>query len=453
MILSILATTKLAIKQCFKTCYAWLLLVLSILCIAGAIGRGSELAMVRQISLCWLPLAIVVIFGVGILWMGCSSIANDIEEKRFIGTAVAPVKKSSVWIGRWLGLVLSTALLLAIVFFMIGINGKLAVGSERPHDKLELLPESREQTINEIYEQMLIDASRDAGGEFVQNKEQKLETMKELKRQLSWQYFPLAAGAARTWDFSLESFSLKPQEKIYLKLAFLSMSGTTGGADGMLKIYNKNKNELVAEFEMSSDARGNVYYEISTDKLVGASTVRVVFENASEQAEGSSVLIGYEESLEVFAPIGGFWQNLFYAYLMCLGLLSIMAAMGISFGMQYSFPVAIFSAFVVMLMLVIASGNAINEYDSESSCGHKHNGEEEKTALFSEVVRKSAQGVSSAVHYTTSAFIDEEPLSKLGSNRTISGSKVFEWSVISFIIIPFSLCIIGSVVLSKKEYK
>ena len=121
---------KLAIKQCFKTCFAWLLLLLSILCIVGTIGRGDEPDVIRQICLYWLPMGVLTIFCVGVIWMGCSSMANDIEEKRFIGTAVAPVKRSTIWFGRWLGLLASAAFLLAIVFVLIGINGviRLEIG-------------------------------------------------------------------------------------------------------------------------------------------------------------------------------------------------------------------------------------------------------------------------------------------------------------------------------------
>lgn len=452
MLLSVLAITRLAIKQCFKTCYAWLLFALSILCIAGAIGRGSEIEMVRQISLCWLPFAILIIFGIGVLWMGCSSMANDIEEKRFIGTAVAPVKKGTIWVGRWLGLLVSTALLLGVVFLLVGINGAISLGTERPREQLELLPKSKAQVIQEIYADMLATASEEAGGEFVQNEEQKQQTIDELSRQLSWQYFPLSAGASRAWEFSLNAFSLKPQEIINLKLSFLSMAGTTGGADGVLKIYSNTSVEPIAEFDMTSDARGNVFFELPTDKLISAESIRIVYENAPEEKGGATVLIGYEESLQVLAPKGNYWVNLFYAYLMCLGLLSIMAAMGITSGMQYSFPVAIFTALVVMLMFVIASGNAINDCADTGTCGHNH-GEKEKTAQFSELVHKGAQGVSRAVHYTTASFIKEEPLAKLGSNRLIARHNVAEWSLVSFLILPLFLCLIGSVVLSRKEFK
>lgn len=446
MISSISAITKLTIKQCFKTYYVWILFALSILCVVGAHGRGSDPEMVRQISLCWLPIAILTIFGVGVLWMGCSSISQDIEENRFIGTAVAPVKMGVVWIGRWIGLLLSTALILGAVYFLVGINGMVSVGTERPHEKLELLPNSKDNAADEVYKQLIM-----VNDSLTENQQALL--LKEINTQLSGQYFPLSPGNSLSWSYSLDKFKLIPKEKIYISLSFLSMLGMSGGADGVIKIYADELEEPIEQFYMTSDRRGRLRFELPTDKLINASTLHVVYENAQEETGGVRVFIGYDDSIEVEAPNGNYWMNLFFAYMMSLGLISIMAALGITYGMQYSFPVAIFSAFVMMLMLVIASGNVINEYDFESSCGHNHNGEEEKPALFYEMVHKSAQGISSAVHYTTSAFIDEEPLSKLGSNRTISGSKVFEWSLISFIIIPFFLCIIGSAVLSKKEYK
>ena len=454
---SILAVTKLAIKQCFKTCYAWLLLVLSILCIVGLWGRGSEPEMVRQITLCWLPFAIIIIFGIGALWMGCSSMANDIEEKRFIGTAVAPVRKSTIWIGRWLGLMIASSMVLFVVFLLIGISATITIGAERPREQLELLQTAKNRTSEEIYSEMLLSASLDSGVEINQTSEAKEKAIAEIRSQLGWQYFPLKPGEKRTWDFSLDGFSSKSNETILIRLAFLSNIGTTGGADGILKIYGISsqasaQDELVHEFELSNESRGNVLLSVPFDKLSNRDIMRVVFENAVERAGGTSILVGYEESLQAFAPKGGFWLNLLYGYLMCLGILSIMAAMGITTGMQYSFPVAIFTAIVVMLMFVIASGDAVTQFDTVGDDGHNH-GEEKKPALFTEAVKTGAQGVSKAVHYVTASFLEEEPLAKLGSNQLISNKRVGEWLIVSLVILPAILCMLGSFVLSRKEFK
>jgi uncharacterized membrane protein YraQ (UPF0718 family) len=180
--------------------------------------------------------------------------------------------------------------------------------------------------------------------------------------------------------------------------------------------------------------------------------MRVVFENAVERSGGVGILVEYDESLQAFAPKGGFWLNLLYGYLMCLGILSIMAAMGITTGMQYSFPVAIFTAIVVMLMFVIASGDAVTQFETVGDDGHNH-GEEKKPALFTEAVKTGAQGVSKAVHYVTASFLEEEPLAKLGSNQLILNKRVGEWLIVSLVILPAILCTLGSFVLSRKEFK
>lgn len=454
---SILAVTKLSIKQCFKTCYAWLLLVLSVLCIVGVWGRGSEPDMMRQITLCWLPSAIVIIFSIGALWMGCSSMANDIEEKRFIGTAVAPVRKSSVWIGRWLGLMIASSIVLLVVFLLIGFCATITIGAERPREQLELLQTAKNRTSEEIYSEILLSASLDSGEEINQTSELRDKAIAEIRSQLAWQYFPVKPGSSRLWDFSLDGFGPKKNETILIKLAFLSNIGTTGGADGILKIYGLSSKvnaveELVYEHALSSELRGNVLISVPFDKLSDSDTMRVVFENAEERAGGVGILVGYEESLQAFAPNGGFWLNLFYGYLMSLGILSIMAAMGITTGMQYSFPVAIFTALVVMLMFVIASGDAINQFETISDDGHNHGGEK-KPALFTETIKASAQGVSKAVHYVTASFLEEEPMAKLGANQLIEKRRVGEWLVVSLVILPAILCSLGSFVLSRKEFK
>lgn len=452
---SIFAITKLAIKQCFKTCFVWILLAFSILCIAGAMGKGSNPDMVRQIAFCWLPTGILTIFVVGVLWMGCSSIANDIEENRFIGTAVAPVRKGVVWLGRWLGLMLSTALILGVVFVLIGINGLYSCGLERPREQLVLLPEAKEQTIHEIHQHLLAEESKAAGGEFVQTPEQSERTINELRKRLESQYFPLPVASSRVWDYSLNGFDFDEGETIFLEISFLTSYGTTGGANGLVKVYGipKEKNASVVhlyDYPTTNDVHGKTFFNIPTEHMGDMSALRIVFENASAEAGGATVFINYGESLLAFAPKGTFGINLLYAYLMSLGLLSIVAGIGVTSGMQFSFPVAIFSAFVLMLMVVIASGDTIASYSHYS--GHSH-GEKQEPSVVTEIIAANAKIISKGVHYTTESYLEEEPFAKWGRNLLIHDKNVFEWVFVSFVILPFIFCLVGSSTLSHKEFK
>lgn len=460
MTTSIFAITKLAIKQCFRSYFVWLLLFFSILFLVGTIGRGSTPEMVRQISFCWLITGILTIFTIGVLWMGCSSMASDIEEKRFVGTAVAPVSKINVWLGRWFGLVLSTALLLALVFFVVGVNGIFSVGNGRPRDELSFGMEEKSQAINEIYEQLLDEESRLSGGEFVQTPEQKNDTLYKINNRV----FPLPVSRNCRWDFSINGFDFKENETALIQVSFLSGIGTMGGFDGTLKVYGIQKSRsheisksenlsLIEEFTITNDDCGKLNFEFDASRLTDMDKIRIEFINASEENGGATVYVNYDDSVQVFAPKGGYWLNLFYVYIMCLGLLSIVSAFGITTGMQYSFPVAIFTAFVVMLMMLIASNVSPNEIQDGSTHSHNHKEAVSEPSSFNKMISVAAKNLSKAVHYTTSSFIQEEPLKKIGANRYVSGIRVARWSLVSFVILPAILCIIGSIVLFKKEFK
>ena len=49
-----------------------------------------------------------------VLWLGCGTLARDIEECQMQMLAVKPIARWQIWLGKWLGLLMLNAALLAL---------------------------------------------------------------------------------------------------------------------------------------------------------------------------------------------------------------------------------------------------------------------------------------------------------------------------------------------------
>src|SRR5580765_7816727 len=97
-----------------------LFLVISVLLLAAVIGlpillkddgtaRGFT-----QILLTYTLGVITTLLGFSTLWLACGTLARDVEECQMQMVAVKPIARWQIWLGKWLGLLMLNAALLAL---------------------------------------------------------------------------------------------------------------------------------------------------------------------------------------------------------------------------------------------------------------------------------------------------------------------------------------------------
>src|SRR3974390_2250505 len=67
-----------------------------------------------QIILTYTLGTITALLGISTLWLSCGTLARDIEECQIQVVATKPVARWQIWLGKWLGIVMLNAALLAI---------------------------------------------------------------------------------------------------------------------------------------------------------------------------------------------------------------------------------------------------------------------------------------------------------------------------------------------------
>src|SRR6476661_5312394 len=67
-----------------------------------------------QIVLTYTLALITALLGFVTIWLGCGTLAKEIEEAQMQMLAVKPIARWQIWLGKWLGIMALNALLLAV---------------------------------------------------------------------------------------------------------------------------------------------------------------------------------------------------------------------------------------------------------------------------------------------------------------------------------------------------
>jgi ABC-type transport system involved in multi-copper enzyme maturation permease subunit len=54
------------------------------------------------------------LLGLATLWLGCGTLARDVEECQIQVVAVKPISRWQIWLGKWLGIMSLNAVLLGL---------------------------------------------------------------------------------------------------------------------------------------------------------------------------------------------------------------------------------------------------------------------------------------------------------------------------------------------------
>lgn len=91
-----------------------LLLLISVVGLPLLIKDDGTARGFTQVLLTYTLGAITALLGLSTMWLACGTLARDIEDCQMQVVAVKPIARWEIWLGKWLGIVLLNAVLLAI---------------------------------------------------------------------------------------------------------------------------------------------------------------------------------------------------------------------------------------------------------------------------------------------------------------------------------------------------
>src|SRR6267142_7065316 len=111
------AIAKLTWKAAFRFRLFWVMAGLLLICVIGLpllIKDDGTARGFTQILLTYTLSTITGLLGLSTLWLACGTLARDIEECQMQVVAVKPIARCQIWLGKWLGLLILNAALLAV---------------------------------------------------------------------------------------------------------------------------------------------------------------------------------------------------------------------------------------------------------------------------------------------------------------------------------------------------
>jgi hypothetical protein len=449
----IITIARLTWKAAFRFRLFWVLaalllgsvVVLPLLLKDDGTARGFT-----QILLTYTLGVITTLLGFSTLWLSCGTLARDIEDCQIQVVVVKPIARWQIWLGKWLGIAMLNAALLAIsgasVYALLQWRAR------------QLPPEQRQILRTEIFtaraglkEPMpnldeVVDLEAKKIPEFTSmSAEQQQQTRKELRERVEAGYQVVMPGHYRRWtiDFGLRKHLIGNQP-LFLRVKFhVAQTNLTGQYLGLWRIGSYT-NPIAVSVPQSLSA--NSFHELRLDDgsrfLDNQGQLIINFENRNDTA----LMFPLDEGMEVLYREGGFGLNFARGLAIILCWLSLLAAIGLAAASLLSFPVAAF--FSLSLLIVALSSGTLSSVVSEGTViGLDHEGgTTSRTALDAVLIPvfKSILAVVRLVEMFS-------PVEALSSGRSITWGELARALLQVVLLMGGVFAATGMVIFSRRE--
>ena len=385
-------------------------------------------------------------FGVGVLglatlWASCAAFGAEIDSRRMELTAVKPVHMLTLWLGRWLGILLLNVLLLLGVVAGVRIQlGQRFAGLSDPADTASLLvsraiarpllpaPEHEaQQTFEELRRAKRLPQDVPAAAFFHQ-----------LVLESRNRYTVLHPGEHASWKFLL-SQPIAKEGRFWIRMRFDTDAASLADVRGVFRLRRPGAPAWDAEAPVNDLVRNELELPVSAPQLAGAQALELEF-TYQAAAEAASLLIQPRRALAVLTPQGTFTGNLVRVMLAQCAILAALAALGLTLGACFSFPVAAFAATALLLVVLVTAGN-VPENLQAAFIGNQHPG------LMAQVSFAVTRGVDAL----TQPLLQPEPLSQAVAGERVPAPELWQVLFWGGLVYPLVLALIAGRVLRRRE--
>lgn len=444
MIRRVAALCVLGIRAPFRSRLVAALLVLLALVVVllpiGVKGDGTPAGDIRML-LTWTLGISFGILAAATLWAGCATVSSDIEDGRHVMTAVSPARPFEIWLGRWLGLVITNALVLLVVISGVALQLKIkGLSSEDTavSRKLVIDKTSIESEVSSIYRYAVSQGAVPEGSDPV-------AVQTSIRKDLLTSYLPIDPAQSRQWVFILEKGDA--DRDLQVEFSYVSSYGSSSGCKGEC-VVNDDKGEYVASQDVVESDNGIVSFVIPAGVLSGSRFFSVSFTNRADAESGAGVLVRHLESMRVLVPDGGVMRNIVKCGLALLSLLALLAAIGVTCGTMFSFPVATFAATALVFIGIVGRSDLFEE---GMELAHSHDEAVGEKSVFTKGMEQFSAALSTGVTFTTESFSDTEAIDRLGDGMAIEAKAVAKSVFYTGIILPLLFGLLAALALRRRE--
>jgi hypothetical protein len=419
-----------------------LLLVAGVIGIPQLVAGDGSPASALQVRLCYTLATSVVVLGLVTLWAACAAFGLEIDSRRIELTAVKPVQPWMLWLGRWLGILLLDAVLLAGVAIAVRVQllGYAAAGLPGATNAAVLL-------LSRAVSQPLLPAPEDEARQIFEQlrQSQRLpadeapETFfRKLVQQCRYRYQPIHPGESALWRFPL-AHPVATDGRFWVRLRFDTGGQSLADVRGLCRVRRPGATTWAAEVAVNELIRNELEIPITARSLAQAPELEVAFLYQAD-AKAAPLLVQPRTALAVLTPLGTFNGNLARVMVAQLAILAALAALGLTLGACFSFPVAAFVATAVLLALLVTPDDA-RELLPTRLAGEAPPG----------LVAGMALGVNRTMAAVIRPLVQPEPLTHAVAGERVPASDLCQMWLWGGAVYPLVLAWLASAVLRRRE--
>ena len=368
------------------------------------------------------PGVALVIVLLTLLAVAAGFFAQEREEKRLALTLVRPVSAYAVAGGKYLALVAVAALALAFSAGLVGLFAPASLPPCRHHYAPSLPP------AEVVASHLLADYLADPKTPEAVKKASKSAVLTLLTTKETDRYEVVKPGADMIWPFEIAALKAK----------------MAGGEELKLRV------RFSTQFEMRAPVAGRFtlgdYAAVvsnNTQAVLDIPLAKGAGEGASNEKElllhfantgASAVMVRPRRDLEVLAPADSFAANLLRAEIEGLALAALLAAYGLFLSAALSRPVAIFTAlvtFVIVLMVPSVIAQFPDEFNAPLA---------DRLGLM----------LSRGVQFVTASISTPAPISDLATGKAIEWAALGRTVVLNIVVWPSALLALSAFIARRK---
>lgn len=408
-----------------------LLISLSTLLVAGLVGLpfliagDNTLSGQIQVILTYTQAFATGTLSIATLWTACGGFSMDIQDRRLYLVITKPLHRYELWLGKWVGMLALNAGFLLLTGLIISAMTRYTIAHSQESPAMKRAVSEQFLMARQALAPLTPDWSAKAT-EVAQNLIQSGQAPAGMPRE--------ALEQSLIEEMKIRRFTLPPGSGV--KFAF-ARPNRQGQPHDLILSYRfastrPERTPVAARWTVENPPAAPVAFNVTNypglpatlilenREAWGPQGVTVTYQRLDTGSQATLLLADRTQHPELLVPCGSFEMNLARGLFVILCRLAFLAALGLAAGCLLSTPVALFTAFFIIILM--ASSGYIETVATSGVFYVPHEGQAEAPTRLDQAILHLFRGFHAVTHPLTR--LDPAPL--LAQGRVVSGELALQ---------------------------
>ena len=401
-----------------------------------------------QIILTYTLALTTMMLGFMTLWLSCGILAREIEEAQMQMVAVKPIGRWQIWLGKWFGLLILNAAMLAItgavIYGFMQYRARKLNANEQQilHNEVFVARKVAREEVPD-YDDMASKVVRENLKKSPLPEGLNLDQVETIVReQIKSRFQLVSTGETRIWEIYVAQPAEVRNRPMTIRARFDPPVPDMN--ERLMTYWEFGDQQTAKQFRTNFIAPAEAYFEfpIPMNLVNDRGELHIRFHNFSDKA-----LLFTDEGMEVMYRIGGFGGNFVRGLGVIFCWLALLAALGLTGATFLSFPVAAFCS-IGVLILAMSTGT-LEQIVTEGGIIQvdPNTGQVEDPGILNRI----AVPVAKSLLTTLNLARDFSPINNLSSGRAITWFEFLQAFFQICVLLCGLLAAIGIAIFTHRE--